>query len=258
MELPSQQERKKAAEKFQLESFIRVAGLSWVIDRAGNDLGEPDFFILNDGKRIGVEITRLFADKKRLETMSSLKRNESQNLKQLDKLADLYYAGSAIPVRAQFVGSAFADLPALAAHLHELALGLEEMKHGRFELGGGLIVHLLRLPPVMGEYRRWDIAGDHVGWAARVDVSMLEGAIAPKRDRLKGYRQSVDEVVLLLYADRRFASGMITDIDALEADIGDFAAVYLYAFPDQATQVRQRQHLADTVERTISIDPPAL
>lgn len=232
-----QRERKKSIERFQLESFIRASRLPWIIDREGNDLGEPDFFVLNKGKHIGVEITQLFADKKGTTTASSLKRNESLNSKRLEKLIDLYYSMQTIPIRAQFVGSSFADLPAIAGRLSDLANGLTEMKIERFEFGGGMIVHLRRLPMTMSGYRQWDIVSDHVGWSARVDAAMLEAAIAPKRERLEAYRQSVDRVVLLLYADRRFGSGMITDIDALQADCGGFEAIYLYAFPDQTNQI---------------------
>jgi hypothetical protein len=235
-----QKERKKAAERFQLESFIRASRLPWVIERAGNDLGEPDFLILDNGKRVGVEITQLFADKKGTTAPSSLKKNESLNLRKLNELANLYYSVQTIPIRVQFVGAGFADLSAVAGRLSELASGLVEMKSQRFEFGGGLIAHVLRLPISMSDYRRWDIVSDHIGWSVRIDAAMLEGAIAPKRERLKDYKRSVEEVVLLLYADRLFASGMITDVDALEADIGGFAAVYLFAFPDEAKQISGR------------------
>lgn len=242
MKRPSrQQERKKAAERFQLESFIRASGFPWVIDRAGDDSGEPDFFIFSDGRRIGIEITQLFADKKEVTAGSSLKRNESLNLRQLEKLIDMYYSMQTIPIRVQFVGSSFGDLPAIAGRLSELASGLAEMKSERFEFGGGMIAHLLRLPPSMSGSRRWDIVSDHIGWSVRVSAAMLEGAIAPKRERLKNYRQSEEQVILLLYSDRLFASGMITDIDALEADVDGFAAVYLYAFPDQAKQILMKR-----------------
>lgn len=242
MKRPSrQQERKKAAERFQLESFIRASGLPWVIDRPGDDLGEPDFFVLSEGKRVGVEITQLFADKKESTAGSALKRNESLNLRQLEKLIDMYYSMQTIPIHVQFVGSSFGDLPAIAGRLSELACGLAEMKSERFEFGGGLIVHLRRLPPSMSGYRRWNIVADHVGWSVRVNAAILEGAIAPKRERLKSYRQSVDQVILLLYADRLFASGMITDIEGLEADISGFTTVYIFAFPDQARQVLMKR-----------------
>jgi len=56
----------KESERFYLNSFFKIMGLSARIVKDGNDSGnEPDFFVELEGDIVGLEVTQLFKSKER-------------------------------------------------------------------------------------------------------------------------------------------------------------------------------------------------
>jgi hypothetical protein len=230
--ISSQMSDKKARERFYLESFLDEANLNAAIESEGSDNGtEPDFFLNLNGERVGIELTELFSDGDRQnERGSASKIGEMRRLRTLARLKGEYDKKCGVPINVQIVSHVPKDEATLLGGLIQSAPMLADW--GQARLIGETPAYIRRLPLSICEKAAWSFIGDSVGFFRNISVSLLEARIAPKRKKLPLYRNSVDRVHLLLYANRTLQSGRIHTMGEIPSvDIGGFEAVYVYLCP---------------------------
>jgi hypothetical protein len=232
---------KKEIERFYLNSFFEKMGILARIVRDGDDSGnEPDFFVELEGDEIGVEVTQLF---KSIERKGSPdKAKEAQHRYSLLRLADEYYQISDIPINIQrlgnnimFEGSSHRDV---AQRLLEVAGQLGEWEVSQLMVGAGDKLRVHRLPDSLIGYKCWEWVLGHVGFSKPINKKVLEAAVNPKYEKLEGYRRSAERIILLVYADGTWNSGMVhLDECPPTIELRGFETIYLYMHPERAVQV---------------------
>jgi len=88
---------------------------------------------------------------------------------------------------------------------------------------------------------RWYSVDDRVGWVVQNPQKQLQHAIDDKAKKIGAYKKNAGEDIrLLLFADRRNASGMLAlpdDLSSLTLDTKGFRHVYLYMEVDEVAVI---------------------
>jgi len=167
---------------------------------------------------------------------------EIRNHNGLLRLADAYYQISDIPIDVQRIGKngifGGGNLDGVAQDLAKVVGQLGEWEASQIAIDTDDKLQVRRLPSSRKGYRRWEWVSGHVGFSKPIDEQMLKAAVNPKYDKLKGYRRSVKRVMLLVYADRTWNSGMVhRDNRPLTVGVRGFEEIYLYLHPEWAVRL---------------------
>ena len=95
----------KSRERIFVEEAARLLGKTWDL---GDDREHPDFMVVENGKRFGLEVTQIFSGPQG-DAGSSLKASESKTQRTVNGLQRQYEAIENIPLTVQFVGNMEAD-----------------------------------------------------------------------------------------------------------------------------------------------------
>jgi len=219
----------KVAERIYLDGFLRSTG--WDVESVA-ETERPDFIVTVNGRRLGVEIRRVFKDGGRRGSMSH--RAERERARFLRRAAETYYAldGASINVKVLSRGAwHHGDPAAFATRLLKATPGhaWEESKIGASHSAADPEAFVTRLPLAAGRHVRWMVIGDSVGWVRSIRWTDIEGIVREKADCLEAYRGRANEVILVLVADRLTESGMLRYVDpAVTGGRHGFTAVYWY------------------------------
>jgi hypothetical protein len=227
--------RQKEEERLFAQRVIAILGETWTIQEPPNEREWPDLLVETTTGRFGLEIRKLYGDE---ESQGSRKRAaESSHVQQLNQVATRYYKSGAPPARVQFWGSPD-DPVSLASDLVAMVPSMQiwEQKKCSYDDNQRLL-YVCRLPNECGEYRRWEVVSDAVGWVGYLKPSTVQHAIREKSAKLTQYKIHVKDIRLLLVSDRTKNSGknLFGNISGVETE--GFENIYLLSFPDQLIQI---------------------
>lgn len=213
---------------------MALLGVNWTIQEPDDEREWPDLVIETATGPFGLEIRKLYADE--VSGGSSRRAAESSRTRFLKEVASTYYERGAPPVRVQCYGMPD-DLSRFADDLAAMVPVMQPWERKKVTYDGGRWVHVCRLRAECGEYSRWDVVSDSVGWVGVIDPSIVQAAIQAKSINLPRYKVHVEDVRLLLVCDRTRNSGkhLFGHLPAIER--AGFNNIYLLSFPDEIYQI---------------------
>ena len=209
---------RKARERFLLDRFLDIAGLSASEVR---DAESPDFVLELQGRAVGIEVTEVFIEPSA--QAPSLRANESMTDRIVARAREIHNNAGRRPA---FVAVAFFDAQ-VSQHLRrdEVAAALANLVERLTSNGGGLrywqnnysdpslgaIATVSVFPESDASEGRWCV--NRAGWVQPLLPSHLAPAVAEKNLKYERYLQRVPEVWLLMAIDSS-APSQLFDVDA--------------------------------------------
>tara|TARA_R110000782_G_scaffold211342_1_gene299269 strand:+ start:2008 stop:2709 length:702 start_codon:yes stop_codon:yes gene_type:complete len=227
----------KVAERFIAEEAAKALRKEWCL---GPDRENPDFIVTEGGKQFGLEIVEIFTGPQDGHG-SHRKRAESETQKVVNALRTEYEEKDDTPLFVKFVGDMCREnLEAVIPTLRELNLSARlPGDQERFVVDKGpakLSVYVTR-----GIHNAdWYCVNDRVGGVDQNPAERITEAINSKAGRLPRYREcaGLDDIRLLIVANRRMNSGKLRLEERPELDLRGFDVVYFYSFPENVTVFR--------------------
>ena len=233
----------KQHERFLLEQFLSVAQLPAHI------VGEreaPDFLVLFENRRIGVEVTEIFISHE--SSHSTLQVQESISSRIVRRARELYRASKAPPAYVTVCFGPGQDLrrlhmsetaAALARYVQSLKLTEGQRVDWRPEDDDDRLpdeisfVHALGSPSQ--SVGHWSVT--RAGWVAPITAEALTARINEKAKRLADYQVVVPENWLIIVADATKPSQLFEVRFDLEsaAIASPFSRTFFYCHPDRVT-----------------------
>ena len=222
----------KRFERAYVEEAIRSLGVGWSIHE---ECDPPDFIIADGGHHFGLDVADIFHGR-RTASGSAMKKAESDMQKQLDNLRCQYEARTGVTLWVKFVGRIAPDtLAKVVPELIALDLAAQPLAYQTtVEILCGLEAPL-KLHVTKSNRPDW-LAVDHrVGFVTPTPDPFIAAEIAKKSRNLAQYKSVVvDDVRLLLVADRIKNSGKMGHTTDGAFDFCGFKAVYFFPYPEKA------------------------
>jgi hypothetical protein len=201
------QGQKKDMERRFLERFLALTRQTVKVI----DTERPDFVLVSDGSRTGVEVTRV--PRHGDVDASMAQRDEAGRRRALAALARLYYRAGGLPLALKVSNARSLEgsqANALVARLVAARAGMntnEQLLLDPDENGERDRFHLRALPESFNEYSRWEYLDDPGEHVHTLDSALLEKIVVRKAKHLPHYRRGLREVQLLIVAERLHKSG---------------------------------------------------
>jgi len=225
------QSSQKVAERFIAEEAAKALGKEWCL---GSDRENPDFIVTEDGNQFGLEVVEIFTGPQDKHGAHK-KKAESETQKVVNALRAEYERNDDTPLIVKFVGDMRREnLEAVVPTLHELNHSAKPFGHqDRFEVDNGpakLSVYVTRAI----EHSNWFCVNDRAGWVDRNPIERITEAINSKAERLPRYREGagLDDIRLLVVANRRMNSGKLRLEECPALDLRGFQVVYFFSYPE--------------------------
>ena len=220
----------KEGERFFAEEAAKFLGKEWCF---GPDREKPDFIVTEGEKQFGLEVTYLFAGPQD-EHGSHRKMAERNTQKAVNALQAEYEKKDDTPLAVKFVGDMCREnIDEVVPTLLQLNFSAKPFgDQDRFEVDKGpakLSVYVTRAIRA-----NWFCVNDRVGWVDRKPVERITDAIEDKAKKLPRYREctGLDDIRLLIVADRRMNSGKLSLEECPALDLRGFHVVYFFAYPE--------------------------
>jgi hypothetical protein len=216
---------KKQQERLYVEEAARLLNVCWRID---SDREHPDFLILDGDKLFGLEVCELFAGHQS-EAGSVGKIREVATQRAINDLRRRFEATNSVVLDAKFVGRLEPK------GMDEIAQLLASVDFASKPVGSQAIVNAsngLNVYATKALRSNWYSVSDRVGWVDRWPAQEIAEAIEAKSGQLPRYRQAVDDVRLLLVANRLFNSGKLALEGPLDLNTRGFRKVYFLSYPE--------------------------
>lgn len=209
-------------------------GRSWRIKEPPTEKEWPDLLV-NDGCHdFGLEVRKLYPDEG--VTGSSKRTAETKRVKQLREAANVYYQNNQTAVSVKIYGTP--DEPAkLAQDVADAVESLQLWQQKKVCLDDSRWMYVSRLPDGCGEYKKWILLSDAVGWVGHANTAMVQKAVIKKSVNLPRYKSHLEKVSLLLVYDRTLNSGKYLFSSVEGVKTAGFEYVYLFSFPDQLIKI---------------------
>lgn len=228
----------KLQERVYLEWFLKENAIEYLCI---SESEAPDFYMIQDGNRIGIEVTNIFVEPNPGRKGSKSKRQESLRAQWLRQLSSDYYEKCTIPIAVKinlpYSEELRADMSCevLTVLLRSVEIAAWEWKTYELDCDGrGVEMHVQRLPNIadFDRYSRWTCITDHSGWVAAVSKEHINNALRKKQKKLRRYSMNCDEVWLLLVVDRSWKSGKL-DLNGSQFALKNtaFGSVWLLEYP---------------------------
>lgn len=221
----------KSLEIIYAKKTCELLGESWKVEPSPNEVNWPDLIVTTELGKFGLEVREIYLDES--SKGSTKKANEKNNLKSIKNLADAYYKANCSSIKADLLGEIGHHDKLLNAIIREVPQ-LSELEQKRIEPYNGCVIHVLRLPDQLGEYKRWNYVSDKVGWVSNIDKDFIDSAIVGKAKNLPKYARNILDVRLLLVSDRIFNSGKARLKDDITCHTRGFNNVYYLSYPEAA------------------------
>lgn len=234
----TKQSRKKQYEKRIFQGFLEKSNFPYeeIIDGTDQD-GQPDFFIIQKGEKIGVELVQVFADGElETESGSNKKHDEKKSQKRLSRIkAAAYDEFHSLPIKVYFLRELPSDELGAAQQIAEFSRIAPFGDTEDFIIAGNCPIKIQRLPEPLGrDDVMWSHILTHTGWVKRVPSEFFAPSIRDKALRLGGYRKYSKQVFLLMYVERSSTSGFLTPKDPdIAVDHLGFDKIFLYLHPGE-------------------------
>lgn len=220
----TREQRKKAHERIYVETAARLLGETWKIE----DGEGPDFHILADQLRFGLEVTQVHIDEDLETSGSQVRAAEARNRNWLREIVRSVETSTGAILDVKFLGvrsdsaADFMRTSLATAKFENMSIG--ERREWTSEEG-----HLWATKAFRSQVC---FIRDNVGWVSG-DSAAYAMAIARKASKLEGYRNKTGNVRLLVVADRTANSGkIIFDVNDLPPSHG-FDVIYLLSYPTE-------------------------
>jgi len=232
---------RKLQEWIYLEWFLKEES---IVYQSIEEADPPDFFLTLNDKRIAVEITNLYYESKPSRKGSKRKQQESHRTQWLKELSDSYYCNNRTPIllkilfpESESYRDATSDILTTLSECNKLDVWENE----RYEVEskpGTIKLFAHRLSDEFHQYSRWSCINDHMGFVASITEDHIVNAVNKKKDRIKSYQPSCDEVWLLLVVDPSWKSGLL-QYNGLKPSLekSGFDSVWLLEYLDKAHQL---------------------
>lgn len=231
------QSSKKNRERYIVEETARLLGKTWNL---GPDREHPDFIVTEGVRQFGLEVCEIFIGSQIFTNQqrsigSLMKREESENQRNVNALRDKYESKENVPLIVRFVGemcdeNMTAILPALfAMNLSAKQFGYQAVIDAD-EGFAGLRVHVTRALQA-----DWFSMNDRVGFLDCNPISHIDEEIEKKSKKLTRYKQcaGLDDIRLLIVANRIMKSGKLLLQERPVLNVRGFQAVYFFSYPER-------------------------
>ena len=200
-----------------------------------------EYFQLKDERDFSKNWMKKATPGKPNKRISNDKTSESRHKKFLKILSEEYYKIGGCPIMLKLlfrnpnefgINNCIATFACL---IKEKAYALSQNDTVEFQLDEEIKARIVRLSDndKFKKYESWKIVKDSVGFLKRMDAEMLKNSLSPKYEKLKKYKETVERVIVLLYADRTKNSGfMHLEGQLPKVKLGGFEAIYLYLHGD--------------------------
>ncbi len=227
--------RKKRFEIMYAEKAGELLRETWKVEPAPNEANWPDLIVKTESEKFGLEVKEVYLDESRKGSRS--RADESNNLKNIEKLAEDYYDTKSSPINAHFLGEIMGHHDQLLKAIKREVTLLSELERRKMRPYTGCIIYLQRLPNHFGQYKRWDFVSDRLGFVSNIDKEDLQKAIMKKAQKLRKYSENISDVRLLLVTDRIYNSGKNRLLEDIICDAHGFKKVYYLSYPEEAWPV---------------------
>jgi hypothetical protein len=241
----TKQNDRKQRERYLLDRFLVVSEIDAIITGEGES---PDFEIALDGRRIGVEITELFAENP--QGLPPLQAHESLSA-EITVAAKALYEKDGEPHVHVSIGF-FTTVQVPRAQKNKLASAIATLVRRLVQKDGDHVVwdnnyeddqlegvaYLNVLRVANQEHSHWSVSRG--GFFAPLELSTITSRISEKLQRLAAYRRKFPEIWLVVAIDgsrpsQFFDLRNIPDMTAIESD---FDRTYFFSsFPPKAIRI---------------------
>ena len=207
---------------------------------------QPDFLVTEGGQQFGLEVIELFLGQQD-KNGSSIKRTESETQKKVNALKKEYENKTNTPLIVKLVGELSENyLNDVVPFLISMDLRIRPTAY-QTQFGIGYEDELSAHPALKVSvtrsyqgYSDWYCVNDRVGIVSYTPERVY-AAIEKKSNLLHKYRAAAgDDVRLLIVADHRFRSSMISILEPLARNCMGFNAVYFFPYPEDVIELCAR------------------
>ena len=202
---------------------------SWAVAPSPDEVSWPDLIVTTELGKFGLEVREIYLDES--SKGSTKKANEKNNLKNIQKLADVYYKSNGSAIRVNLLGY-IGHHDKLLSSITKEASQLSEFEQKRIEPYNGCVIYVLRLSDQLGEYKRWNYVSDQVGFVPPINKDIIERVIFEKAKNLQKYSKNISDVRLLLVSDGLFNSGKARLKDNIICNTYGFNSIYYLSYPE--------------------------
>lgn len=205
------------SERLQLDRFLEIFPAA-PVGRVEKSI-HPDFVVTTSKGAIGIELTQLH----------QVKSNHNFQPREIDAFKDkivglakdIYSSGNVIPleVGVHFSGAPLSDVETIARKLvgviQELASGNEVRRvvtHDDLDMPQEFsVIRIIKRPSYANCL--WSVSSTR--WLPALDVRQIETRIAQKNKKIGKYKESADELWLLLVIDHEYLSSFFEVHDSM-------------------------------------------
>ena len=213
------------------EQAAQRLGRHWTLD----DREAPDFVVVDDAARFGLELCRVFSGPEGRKGATT-KAAEALAQQRIDALREQYESATATPLSVRLVGCLCDDhlaatVPTLLDHdLSERTPGYATHIQ-LFECGAQLSVYVRRS---FAGHASWLSVNDRVGWVDRDPIARIQKAVRAKAPHLPTFRKrtGLQDQRILIYCDATVNSGKLRLDPGIRIDPAGFDIVYFFPYPE--------------------------
>jgi hypothetical protein len=226
--------RQKVEEMLFAERAMDLLGENWTIHEPDNEREWPVLLVTTASGLFALEVRKLYSDE--VSGGSLTRAAESSRACIKKQIASVYYKRGLPSVRVQFFGMPD-DSNRFSDEIAKIVPTMKTWERKKVTYDNNRYVYICRLPEVCGEYSRWDIVSDSVGWDGVIDSSIVQTVVDKKSANLSRYKEHVEDVRLLLVCDRTKNSGKHVFRHLSFIESAGFNYIYLLSYPDEISQV---------------------
>lgn len=233
--------KQKEREKLYAAKVATLLGEVWDISEPEDEINWPDLIVKHLDKRFGVEISEIYLDDSQTNG-SPMKEDEAYIQNYISDISKEYYQSDNIPINVQLAGlnrkrgrnkkDIKEEQEIIINALVSSSKTLKELEKTRVEIFRGCVAYIQRLPESFGKYTRWIYTSDNVGWVYTPSASYFEEKIKKKAKKLSKYKRNLEEVSLILVANRIYNSGRMSIENDIQLKENGFKNVYFLSYPD--------------------------
>ena len=220
----------KRTERFYVEDAAKRLNRQWHV---GADRERPDFIVSDDSETFGLEVCEVFTGQQD-SGGAEMKKEESQNQKIVDTLRREFNATDDTPLIVKLLGDMCPEnLAAVVPALRTLELSEKQPTyHQVIDIDEGEA--RLRVHVTVSLRPNWFYVGDRVGWVDKNPMGRITEAVERKAKKLSEYRAALglNDVRLLIVANRIMNSGKLMLPTAANVDLRGFTKVYFLSYPE--------------------------
>ena len=192
----------KQFEMLYASSLAKKMNYDWDIKVPPNEVDWPDLLINPSKDAFGLEVRDFYVDEDR--KGSIVKKGESYRQKLLSDLSVKYYKKKSVPILLDIRGPFDKDSVVeildylLSTEFQEGSI----MEHDICIKGNKTTLFVERLNSSFANYSYWKYMNDTIGWVERIKDEDIEKIVKEKSVNIHRYKKNVNNISLLIVANR--------------------------------------------------------